>query len=236
VRVLFVEHDHTSPPGPVAAAFTRRGFDVDEVIIVPAERFDSPDVPLNLPDVASYDVVVPMGAPWSAVPGRDANIATWLLPELQWLRAAQEADVPILGICFGGQLLSRALGGEVAKSSRAEIGWTQVESDRPDLVAPGPWFEWHYDRFTPPPGAIEIARNDVTSQAYIVGRSLGVQFHPELTADGLRGWLDHGGAALARAAGLDPEELVAQTKSVEAEAAQRADALVGAFLTEVAGL
>ena len=236
MRVLFVEHDHTSPPGPVAAAFTRRGFDVDEVIIVPAERFDSPDVPLDLPEATSYDVIVPMGAPWSAVPGRDENISSWLLPELQWLRQAQEADVPILGICFGGQLLSRALGGELGKSPRAEIGWTQVESDRPDLVAPGPWFEWHYDRFRPPPGAIEIARNDVTSQAYVVGRSLGVQFHPELTADGLQGWLDRGGAALARAHGLDPDELVAQTKAFEAAAAERADALVGAFLTDVAGL
>jgi GMP synthase-like glutamine amidotransferase len=236
VRVLFVEHDHTSPPGPVAAAFGRRGYEVDEVIIVPSDRFDTPDVDLALPDAADYDVIVPMGAPWSAVPGRDTGITSWLLPELDWLRAAHQADVPILGICFGGQLMARALGGELGKSSEAEIGWTSVDTDRPDLVAAGPWFEWHYDRFSPPPGATEIARNAVTSQAYVIGRTLGVQFHPELTAVGLQGWLDHGGAALARAHGLDPDELVAQTKALEPAAADRADALVDAFLTQVAGL
>jgi len=230
VRVLFVEHDHTSPPGPVAEAFAKRSFDVDEVIIVPAERFKSPDVGFEVPAASTYDVVVPMGAPWSAVPGRDSNIASWLLPELQWLRDAHAANVPILGICFGGQLLARALGGSVQRSSRPEIGWTAVDTDRPDLVSAGPWFEWHYDAFTPPPGAVEIARNEVTSQAYVIGRSLGVQFHPELMSDGLAQWLDHGGAELARDHGLDPDELLGSAVTEGVAAAARADTLVAAFL------
>lgn len=235
MRVLFVEHDHTSPPGPIAAAFAARGFDVDEIIIVPAERFQTPDVTFTVPAAAEYDVVVPMGAPWSAIPGRDANIASWLHPELEWLRAAYEADVPILGICFGGQLLARALGGSVQRSPRPEIGWTTVDTDVPDLVGPGPWFEWHYDAFTPPPGAVEIARNEVTSQAYTIGRSLGVQFHPELMSNGLAGWLNHGGAELARVQGLDPDELLASAVAEDTAAAKRADALVEAFLAH-AGL
>jgi len=234
VRVLFVEHDHTSPPGPVAAAFAERGFDVSEVVVVPSEKFHDPDVDFTFPNAADFDVLVPMGAPWSAVPGRDASISSWLLPELEWLRGAHDRDIPVLGICFGGQLLARALGGELDRSPKPEIGWTAVDTDRPDLVPTGPWFEWHYDRFAPPPGAVEIARNEVTSQAYVVGRSMGVQFHPELTAAGLQGWLDNGGAELARLAGVQPDELLAQTFIEEGAAASRADALVAAFLRDVA--
>ena len=232
MRVLFMQHDHVSPPGPVAERFAQRGYEVVESVIVPRDRFDSPDVSFNFPEVGEYDVVVPMGAPWGA--WYDERIGTWLTPELDWLRNVQAGDVPILGICFGAQALARALGGSVAPGPRAEIGYTWITSDDESLVPGGPWFQWHYDRFTVPPGAVEIARNPLASQAYVIGRSLAVQFHPEVTTACLRGWLDEGGLEEAQEDGVDPDELLAFTVREEPKAIQRAHALVDAFLDRIA--
>ncbi len=52
----------------------------------------------------------------------------WLQPEIAWVREAVDRDIPVLGICFGGQLLARALGGSVAPGPKAEIGWTPIHS------------------------------------------------------------------------------------------------------------
>ncbi len=233
MRVLFLQHDHVSPPGPVAERFAQRGFEVVETIVVPRDRFFSPDVRFAFPEVHDHDVVVPMGAPWGA--WDDDRIGTWLKPELDWLRDLQAHDVPIFGICFGAQALARALGGTVAPAPRAEIGYTWINSDDQDLVANGPWFQWHYDRFTVPPGAVEIARSPRASQAYRIGRSLAVQFHPEVTAACLEGWLEEGGVTEAEEDGVDPAELLAGTVREEPAAVQRAHAIVDAFLDQVAG-
>jgi GMP synthase-like glutamine amidotransferase len=230
MRVLFIEHDHVSPPGSVGEAFQRRGYDVEELVVVPAERFTSPDVEFGFPAATDYDAIVPMGAAWSAYD--TATVGTWVTPELELLRAADAADVPVLGICFGGQLLATAHGGSVARSPAPELGWYGVHSDHPDVLSSGPWFHWHFDRWTVPPGAVEIARNAAASQAFVRGRSLAVQFHPELDPPMLEGWLANGGTRTVEAAGLDVEALLAHTRAEEAAAAERARALVDALLDD----
>lgn len=234
MRVLFVQHDHVSPLGPVGERFAQHGFDIDTHLVVPEPSFSSPNIATTFPDARDYDVLVPLGAPWGA--WDDECIGNWLLPEIAWLRDTVELGMPVLGICFGGQLLARALGGTVSPAPRSEIGWTSVWSDRPTLVGEGPWFQFHYDRWTVPAGAIEIARTPAASQAFVVGRSLAVQFHPELDAAGLQGWMDWGGASAIEADGYDPQVMLAQTRAVEAVARERTFALVDAYLTDVAGL
>ncbi len=231
-RVLFVEHDHVSPPGPVAERFADHGYDVAELLVVPGERFHDPNVDMTFPDPGDYDVVVPMGAPWSAY--AHETIGAWVLPELDFLRRADALGVPVLGICFGGQLLASAHGGEVAASPHPEVGWSVVHSDDETLVPSGAWFQWHYDRWTLPPGAREVARNAAASQAFVLRRNLAVQFHPELTVAMLTGWFDNGGRAKAAGRGLDPDVLLAHTAALEDVARRRSDALVDAFLARVA--
>jgi GMP synthase-like glutamine amidotransferase len=109
-----------------------------------------------------------------------------------------------------------------------------LHSDDPDLVSPGPWFQFHYDRWSLPPGAQEIARNSHASQAFVLRRNLALQFHPELTAHELKMWLDTDGYAMVEKEGQDPDILLAHTVAEEAAACQRADALVDAFLRRVA--
>ena len=161
MRVLFVQHDHTSPPGFVGERFSDRRFDLEEFLVVPAERYLDPGVEVDFPDPAHFDAVVPMGAPWSVYD--HALIGSWVQPELDLLRRASTQGVPVLGLCFGGQLLAAAHGGEVLPSAVPEVGWHVVHSDEPKLLPAGPWFQWHFDRWTTPPAAREIARNGAAS-------------------------------------------------------------------------
>lgn len=234
MQALVIQHDHVSPPGPIADRLAERLVDVTLFQVVPEERFHTPDVEVEFPDVTEYDLVIPMGAPWSAYD--DEGVGSWVGPELDLLRRADEAGVPVLGICFGGQLLARAHGGSVELSAEPEIGWYEVETDDPSLVPHGRWFQWHFDRWRLPPGAREVARNGQHSQAFVLRRNLAVQFHPELTAAMLHGWLDNGGDHKAEEAGFDPAELYAQTVAEEPAALARTQALVDGFLDRVAGL
>lgn len=233
MRALFVQHDHASPVGPVGERFAQHGYDVDQLMVVSADRFHNPGVGADFPDPLAYDVVVPMGSPWSVYD--HALIGSWVRPELQFLRRAHEAGVAVLGICFGGQALAAALGGSVVRSGRAEIGWQEVETEAPELIEPGPWFQWHHDRWVSPPSARVLARTSVSEQAFVAGRSLAVQFHPELTPSMLGGWLDNGGTSYLAAHGEDPDVLMAATAQVADAAEQRAHRLVDRFLERVAG-
>ncbi len=232
MRALFVQQDHVSPTGPVGDRFHHHGYAIEEFLVVPPERFESPDVTVTFPDPADFDVIVPMGAPWSVYDV--ATIGSWIGDEITFLRTAHEAGVPIFGICFGGQALAAALGGTVQRAETAEIGWYDVDTDDAGLVGPGPWFQWHYDQFTPPPGSRMFAHTAVGPQAYTIGRSLGLQFHPELTPGQLVAWIDNGGAAALDGAGVDADALVAHTEATADEAAARTHALVDAFLAQIA--
>lgn len=228
MRALVIQHDHVSPHGPVGARLAERRIDVVEHEVVSAEHFASPGVTTQFPSVSEFDLVVPMGSPW---PAYDTDlIGSWVTPEIALLREADRAGIPVLGICFGGQLLALAHGGGVGSSPFPEVGWVTIESDEPDLVPVGPWFQWHFDRWQLPPGAREVARSPAASQAFVLRRNLAVQFHPELTAGMLRGWLGNGGAEQLRGRGFDPEEIYAATVAEEPAALARTVALVDAFL------
>ena len=231
MRALFIQQDHLSPPGPVGDRFRHHGYEVVEFAVVPAESFDQPNISVDFPDPLDFDVIVPMGAPWAVYD--DAVIGAWLGQELAVLKRAHDAGVPVLGICFGGQALAAALGGEVTRAPEQEVGWYTIDSDDPDLISTGPWFQWHGDQFTSPPGAREFASTAVGPQAFTIGRSLGVQFHPEITPDQLISWIDNGGASYLRSVGIDIEEFVATARGHADAAALRTHALVDAFLARV---
>jgi GMP synthase-like glutamine amidotransferase len=146
-----------------------------------------------------------------------ASSDPWIAAELRFLRAAHDAGVPVLGICFGGQALAAALGGTVGAAPAVEIGWIEVEGG--DGYG-GRWFTWHEDVFTLPPGAQELARAASGPQAFAVGPSVGLQFHPEVTPAIVDDWLDGDGAAVP-----EPEALRGETARCAADARARAFAL-----------
>ena len=131
-------------------------------------------------------------------------------------------------------MLSAALGGTVSRAPVPEFGWQTIETDEPDRLAAGPWFQWHYDRFTVPTGATEIARNANGPQAFRTERGLGLQFHPEVDSALLDEWIGFGEGEL-RANGVDPDELVAETSRLQDSAVGRTQRLVDWFLEDFAG-
>jgi len=228
VRALLIQHDHICTPGFVGERLLDRGFDLVVHQVVREDRFLSPNVEIEFPDPTDFDAIIPMGAPWS-VYDHEA-IGTWVPAELTMLRDAHQHEVPVLGICFGGQMLAAAHGGSVARSAAPEIGWVNVDSDDESLVPSGTWFQWHYDRWQLPKHAQEVAHNANSSQAFVLGRNLAVQFHPEMTSEILTSWIATGGAAEIDQFGMELETLVRQTAEYDVSNRERAHRLVDQFL------
>ncbi len=138
-----------------------------------------------VPEPDGLGVLVIMGAAESAYD----DTVPWLAAELAYVRRALDSGTPVLGICFGGQVLARALGATVGRAPRPERGFVTLGSADPAVLPAGTWMEFHYDAFTLPPGAAELARNEVGVQAFSHGPHLGLQFHPEITPDVFASWV-----------------------------------------------
>ncbi|MFC4408296.1 type 1 glutamine amidotransferase [Haloarchaeobius iranensis] len=153
----------------------------------------SPDVDIDVyklpagelpPTVASpewrYDGVVVSGSQTAVYEDRD-----WIHEATAWVRRVHAADVPILGICWGHQFIAQALGGRVVDMGEYELGYREASRVGEDPLFDGipaqfVSFETHSDRVAElPQGATVLARNDNGVQAYRVGSSYGLQFHPE---------------------------------------------------------
>jgi GMP synthase-like glutamine amidotransferase len=234
VRVLFVKQDHSSPDGLIGDGFAAAGCDVSEMVVVPKERFHSPDVAVTFPPACEYDAVVFFGAIWSV---HDTAAIPWITDEIRYARSLIALGVPTLGICFGGQMLAAAVGGQVERAPIPEIGWLSVAADtssEPGLINAGPWLSWHFDRFTVPAHVPVVARSALANQAFVSGRTLGLQFHPEVTDAVLHAWLGSGGDAQITELGIDPQALIEQSRTLADGAAARAHGLVRRFVFDVA--
>jgi GMP synthase-like glutamine amidotransferase len=183
-RCLVIQHEPDGPVGLAGERLAHHGYELHPVLVMQSTGDGHSDV--VFPDPKEFDFVVSLGSV-QGVYDRDA-IGSWIDAELACLRAAHDHGVPILGICFGGQALAAALGGTVEKAPGHEIGWYELESLAPEIPA-GPWFVWHIDRFTVPPGATELARTGLCPHAFRLGRSVGLQFHPEADEVILKTWV-----------------------------------------------
>jgi GMP synthase-like glutamine amidotransferase len=176
------------------------------------------------------DLIVLLGSDWSVYD------PTWREPiaaEQALVLRAQERQIPIFAICFGAQLAASAMGLAVTRAERPEIGWFDVDSDDPELCPPGPWFQFHSDRWHDGRGITSIARSPSGPQAFEVGRTLAVQFHPEVTAETAQKWVrDDPGAAAG--AGLTADSVL-ESFEVSGLCAQRScHEMVDRFLSRTA--
>jgi GMP synthase-like glutamine amidotransferase len=166
------------------------------------------------PDPDGVSAVVALGSDRSV----HASSDPWIGAQVRFLREAHAAGIPVLGICFGGQALAAALGATVTRAAETEIGWIDVEGDD---GFDGRWFNWHEDVFDLPPGASELGRAASGLQAFAVGASVGLQFHPEVTPAIVDDWLAGEPGAV-----LDFEPLRAETARTAGQARERAYALM----------
>ena len=222
LRALIVQHEQPTPPGRIRDWLAEQEAEVDVLRI---------DEETRTVDPRDYDLMVSLGSEFAAY----NDSIPFIQRETDLIRAAADADVPILGVCFGGQLMARALGGKSFKAERSEIGWLSVRTNDPDLVPDGPWFNWHFDTFTLPPGAKLIADTEVGPQAYVIGRNLGLQFHPEVTPQIMDNWVRAYRHELD-AEGVDPDALLEETKQRAPQARKTTERLLNNFLDGIARL
>jgi GMP synthase-like glutamine amidotransferase len=208
VRILVLEHQADAPACLLAEWADARGHEID---VVAPQSLDA------WPDLEAADAIVALGSEHSVL---DAS-QPWIRDEIDFLAAAHSASVPVLGICFGGQALSAALGGTVSRAPQAEVTWRAIDSQDPDLITVGPWPFWHEDRFDLPPGARLLSGSEAEVAAFADGASIGLQFHPESDAAVVRGWVD-GGREKLRAYGVDEGELEREIDRQSAGARERA--------------
>jgi GMP synthase (glutamine-hydrolysing) len=145
----------------------------------------------------SYDALFVFGG---AMHADQDDLHPWLAPETAWLREVLARGTPILGVCLGVQLLARAAGSWVERIAVGpEIGWCPVTLNDDGVADPVvgslprefPALQWHHYTYGLPDGAVELARSAVCTQAFRLGDACwGVQFHPEVTAAQLDGWIE----------------------------------------------
>jgi GMP synthase-like glutamine amidotransferase len=142
-------------------------------------------------DVSDFAGLCFMGGPMSV-----NDPLPWIPPVLALIRDAVAREVPVIGHCLGGQLMSKAMGGTVSKNPVKEIGWGQVtmeDSEEARRWLPGvrefQSFHWHGETFTIPEGAARIAGSAFCpNQIFVMGKHLGMQCHVEMTAELVRTW------------------------------------------------
>lgn len=173
------QHTEVGAPGSIPALLAELGVPTRVLRILDGEA-----VPQDLQEFSGLVFMGGYMAVHDALP--------WIAQELALIRRAAALGIPVIGHCLGSQLLASALGAEVRRAARSEIGWAQIAVE-PGALAQE-WFgqpsgqqlltfQWHGDTFAIPPGAQRIARSaHCQNQAFVAdGRHLAIQSHLEMT-------------------------------------------------------
>lgn len=212
MRVLAIVHETDAGPGVFGEAIRGRGDSLDQWVL--PETAEAPADPLG------YDAVLVLGGSMNVDEG---DRHTWIGSEHGLLGKLLERRVPLIGLCLGGQMVAAAAGAVPRRAGRPEIGWHPVDltdEGRSDPLlgplAPGfEAFQWHSYEFPLPPGAVALARSDVSLQAARIGElAWAIQFHPEVSATDALHWIDdYESDADAVRIGVDPTALALETEA-----------------------
>lgn len=210
--IAIFRHAPTEGPGYFAMFLERQGL---PHVLIPIDA--GAPVPAGPDDYAG---LVFMGGPMSV-----NDDLPWIAPALALIRSAVAEGTPVLGHCLGGQLMAKALGGQVTGNPVKEIGWGEVRVL--DNAVARNWFgtqrafdafHWHGETFSIPPGATRILESDYCpNQAFVLAdRHLGMQCHVEMTREMIDAWCGVGADEIRTAdspAVQTPERMLAEADS-----------------------
>jgi GMP synthase (glutamine-hydrolysing) len=186
--VLVIEQDYPlRGDGLVGRLLAARG--------LPKRTVRAWEEPLAGLDLDAHAAIIALGGTQHAW---DERTDPFLADERELLRQAHDRGMPVLGICLGAQVLARALGAEVGLAETPERGLHEVEllpasADDPVLGrvrhAPPQVYQWHLDVFDLPAGATHLACSAAAAvQAFRLGSSWALQFHPEVDEPLVTSW------------------------------------------------
>jgi GMP synthase (glutamine-hydrolysing) len=187
MHVLSVIHGEKVRAGVFGEAVEARGHVVEEWSLAWGTSLPRP--------LDAYGAVLVFGG---AMHADQEGHHPWLRDENLFLQRLLDLHKPVLGICLGAQLLAKAAHADVGPAREPEIGWFPVElteaADDDPVLSRMPErfdaFQWHYYAHGVPAGAVELARNDLCTQAFRLGDfAWGVQFHPEVTLEQIESWM-----------------------------------------------
>jgi len=192
--VAIFRHSSTEGPGYLATYLDRQGIPWRLV------RLDEGEPVPERPD--AFSGLVMMGGPMSV-----NDDLPWIPPLLGLIRSAIAKDVPVLGHCLGGQLMSKAMGGTVSRAPAKEIGWGEIRVVAGAAAAD--WFgasqgrltafHWHGETFTIPLGAQRVLASPwCENQGFALGPHLGLQCHIEMTEELVKSWCETGQREIER--------------------------------------
>ena len=154
-------------------------------------KLDEGDVLPELSDISGLGL---MGGPMSV-----NDDLPWIPPMLELIRASVARDVPVIGHCLGGQLMSKALGGNVTRNAVKEIGWGRIDVSPTSLASE--WaqsesfvgYHWHGETFSVPTGAERIwSSAHCENQAFALRNHFAMQCHIEMTEELIESWCETG--------------------------------------------
>lgn len=191
-RVLVVEHDASCPPALVGGWLEEAGCALETCRPHAGDAVPQPDT------WAAYAGVLVLGGEMGA--GDDATHA-WLAPVRAGIEVAVRAQVPLLGICLGHQLTAMALGGTVAPNPRGQtvglrpVGWTEAAADDAwtgEHTGLERSIHWNNDVVVELPSTATVLARTAGGEPQVVRygpRAWGIQSHPEVDVQVLRGWV-----------------------------------------------
>ena len=157
----------------------------------------------------NYSLVVILGAPESA-----NDDLPYLQAEQKLIKKTVNANIPVLGICLGSQLIAKTFGGKVYGGPKKEIGFyhdLKIDNDSKlfsGFSNPFTVFHWHGDTFDLPEKAIRLAHSEnYQNQAFQIGSAVGLQFHLEVNAEMVNLWLDKTQEKLEQITYIDPQKI-----------------------------
>lgn len=194
MKIQFLQHVSAEGPGSLLTIFEARGGQC-----AVHELYLGGDLPA--PD--SFDWLVVMGGPMGV---DDVSEYPWLVEEKQLIRTAIMENKIVMGICLGAQLIADVLDAKVRRNAHREIGWfpirknSEIEHSVLGKVLPqsARVFHWHGDTFDIPDGALAMAGSEACqNQGFVLeNRVFAFQFHPEITIELAREFIDFGYAEL----------------------------------------
>ena len=196
--------------------------------------FDARNIPyykINIlkDDILTIDLERVSGLVFMGGPHSVNDKPYWLADEIKFIRQAIDKNIPLMGVCFGAQLISKALGARVSRAEFMETGWHQISVDSLELAGIPALklnnnfeaFEWHEDTFTIPDAAIALFRgSNFEEQGYLLGNILAMQFHLEMTESMVNEWLERYQDCIP-----EPSQYVQSPEQITAHLGQRLENL-----------